>query len=83
MGAAIIHLFGNRRSADKLRVTRITTEEVKPVMMTVQDVREMLGIGQATAYRLVYPGDIPAYKVGRILRIDPRDVGAYLARNRK
>ena len=52
-------------------------------MMTVQDVREMLGIGQATAYRLVYPGDIPAYKVGRILRIDPRDVGAYLARNRK
>jgi putative molybdopterin biosynthesis protein len=52
-------------------------------MMTVQDVREKLGIGQATAYRLVYRGDIPAYKVGRILRIDPRDVDAYLARNRK
>jgi excisionase family DNA binding protein len=83
LGPEIIHLVGNQRSADKLRVTRITTEEVKPVMMTVLDVREKLGIGQATAYRLVYRGDILAYKVGRILRIDPRDVEAYLARNRK
>ena len=83
MGPAIIHLVGNRGSADKLRVTRITTEEVKPMMMTVLDVREKLGIGQATAYRLVYRGDIPAYKVGRILRIDPRDVEAFLARDRK
>jgi putative molybdopterin biosynthesis protein len=62
---------------------RITTEEVKLVMMTVQDVREKLGIGQATAYRLVYRGEIPAYKVGRILRIDPKDVDDYLARSRR
>jgi excisionase family DNA binding protein len=79
----LIHFVGNRHPVDKLRVTKITTEEVKLVMMTVQDVRKKLGIGQATAYRLVYRGDIPAYKVGRVLRIDPRDVDSYLARNRK
>ena len=43
-----IHLVGSRRSVDGLRVTRITTEEVKLVMMALQDVREKLGIGRAT-----------------------------------
>ena len=81
--SGLIHLVGNRRSADKLRAVRISTEEVKPVMMTVQDVREKLGIGQATAYRLVYRGKIPTYKVGRILRIDPKDVDDYLVRSRR
>ena len=52
-------------------------------MYKVEDVRQRLGVGRATAYKLVSSGEIPSYRVGRVLRINPENVDSYLARNRR
>ena len=52
-------------------------------MYRVEDVRQRLGVGRATAYKLISKGEIPSYRVGRVLRVKPEDVDNYLARNRR
>ncbi len=52
-------------------------------MYTVRDVRDRLGVSDQMVYKLVRTGKLPAYKVGRLVKIEPRDLDAYLARNRK
>ncbi len=52
-------------------------------MYTVKDVRERLGVSEPMVYKLLTTGKIPSYKVGRILRIEPKDVDNYLARVRR
>ena len=37
--------------------------------MTVQEMANYLGIGKASAYRLIREGQIPALKIGRQFRI--------------
>ncbi len=52
-------------------------------MYKAEDVRQRLGVGRATAYKLISSGEIPSYRVGRVLRVKPEDVDNYLARNRR
>lgn len=52
-------------------------------MLTVQDIAERLGVHENTIYKRIRLGELPASKVGRVHRIDPRDLVSYLARNRK
>lgn len=47
-------------------------------VMTLKEVAERLGISQATAYKLVQKGMLPAARVGRQWRIAHRDLEAYL-----
>lgn len=41
-----------------------------------------LGIGLRKMYRLIDQGDIPAYQMGRVLRIKQQDLDAYLEQAR-
>ena len=52
-------------------------------MYKVEDVQRRLGVGRATAYKLISSGEIPSYRVGRVLRVKPEDVDSFLARNRR
>jgi len=52
-------------------------------MYKVEDVQRRLGVGRATAYKLISSGEIPSYRVGRVLRVNPEDVDRFLARNRR
>ena len=52
-------------------------------MYKVEDVQRRLGVGRATAYKLISSGEIPSYRVGRVLRVKPEDVERFLARNRR
>ena len=52
-------------------------------MYKVEDVQRRLGVGRATAYKLVSTGEIPSYRVGRVLRIKPEDVDGFLDKNRR
>jgi excisionase family DNA binding protein len=45
-----------------------------------KDAAEALGITTRTLYRLIDDGDIPAYKLGRVLRVRRADLDAYLER---
>ncbi len=54
--------------------------------MTVQDIiwlstaeaARKLGIGARTLYRLIDEGQIPAYKFGRVIRLQEREVDAFI-----
>ncbi|GAC1589784.1 MAG: hypothetical protein NVS3B21_06720 [Acidimicrobiales bacterium] len=43
---------------------------------------ERLGITQRTLYRLIDEGQVPAYKMGRVLRVRTADIEAFLERSR-
>ena len=54
--------------------------------MTSQDINWLstgeaarrLGIGSRTLYRLIDEGQIPAYKFGRVIRLQEREVEAFI-----
>ena len=49
-----------------------------PVWLGTQEAARHLGITTRTLYRLIDEGEIPAYKLGRVLRLQLRDVTAFL-----
>ncbi len=50
--------------------------------MSTPAVAEFLGVNQRTVYRLIDEGDLPAYKFGRVIRLQRADVLAYIERSR-
>jgi excisionase family DNA binding protein len=50
--------------------------------LSTTEVRDRLGITLRTLYRLIDEGQIPAYKIGRVIRMKSEDVDAYLERSR-
>ncbi|WP_066633520.1 substrate-binding domain-containing protein [Desulfolucanica intricata] len=47
------------------------------VSLTPKEVADILKITKNTVYELIKRGELPAYRVGRKLRVDPQDVEAY------
>ena len=43
---------------------------------------ERLGIVPRTLYRLIDEGSLPAYRLGRVIRLKEADLAAFLERNR-
>jgi excisionase family DNA binding protein len=50
----------------------------EPVWLGTQEAARQLGITARTLYRLIDEGEIPAYKLGRVLRLRLSDVEAFL-----
>jgi putative molybdopterin biosynthesis protein len=50
----------------------------EPIWLGTKEAASHLGITARTLYRLIDAGDIPAYKLGRVLRIKRSDVEAFL-----
>ncbi len=50
--------------------------------MGVPEAAEYLGVVVRTVYRLIDTGDIPAFKVGRVIRMRREDVDAFLESRR-
>jgi excisionase family DNA binding protein len=50
----------------------------EPVWLGTQDAARQLGITPRTLYRLINEGEIPAYKLGRVLRLRLSDVETFL-----
>jgi excisionase family DNA binding protein len=48
-------------------------------LLTVEEACAELGCGRTYGYALVASGEIPHLKVGRLLRIRPSDLAAYVA----
>lgn len=46
--------------------------------LSTADAAERLGINTRTLYRLIDAGEIPAYKFGRVIRVQGRDVEAFV-----
>jgi len=57
--------------------------EVLAVTFTVQEVAKRLKGSKITIYRLLKKGEIAGYKVGKVWRIDEKDLKAYIRKQKK
>lgn len=62
----------------QLTGTTTATEE----LLTVEQVQEFLKVGRTFAYSIVRSGELPSYRVGRLLRIRRQDVERWLEKKR-
>ena len=47
-------------------------------LISLNELQEILGIGRTKAYDLVTSGELPAVRIGRIIRVDMRDLTDWL-----
>jgi excisionase family DNA binding protein len=59
--------------------TRTTTVHQLPVLLTIEDVAEHLGVTVGHVRRLVAERRIPFMKWGHLLRFDPSQIAEWLA----
>lgn len=50
--------------------------------MSTPAVADYLGVNPRTVYRLIDEGELPAYKIGRVIRLQESDVAAFVERCR-
>lgn len=53
-----------------LRDHIVTTQAIRPVMISVTECAKLLGCCDDTVYNLIHSGRIPAIKIGAAFRID-------------
>jgi len=54
----------------------MTTDEI--VWLSTKEAARRLGITPRTLYRFIDNGDLPAYRMGRVIRLQQSDVDAYI-----
>lgn len=54
-----------------------TAKLLQTPWLSTLEVAELLGVCRATVHRLVRAGQLPAHRVGLLLRFDAGDVAAY------
>ncbi|MGO1539709.1 MAG: helix-turn-helix domain-containing protein [Leucobacter sp.] len=52
---------------------------VPETLLTIPEVAERLGITERLAQKLVYTRQLPTVKIGRLVRVHPDDLAAYVA----
>ena len=50
--------------------------------ISLNELQEILAIGRTKAYDLVTSGDLPAVRIGRIIRISKQDLTKWLAQQK-
>ncbi len=73
------------RYTHRLRASRKLghmTEKGSPVWMGTTEACERLGITLRTLYRWIDEGKLPAYKIGRVIRLKVEEVDAFTASSR-
>lgn len=51
-------------------------------MLSVQEVAKRLNVSKQSIYRLIEDKQLPAYRIGNILRIKKKDVEQFLLNNK-
>jgi excisionase family DNA binding protein len=63
-------------------MTLIQILESRREALTAQEVAGLLGVSDKHIYEMVADGRLPAFRVGRSIRLDPQDVADWLRANR-
>ena len=50
-----------------------------PRWLSTAEAAKRLGVTPRTLYRFIDSGDLPAYRLGRVIRLQEQDVDAYIA----
>jgi excisionase family DNA binding protein len=63
-----------------------TREQVKPAreeeLLTIEQLQGLLKVARTFAYSLTKSGELPTYRVGRLLRVRRRDVNRWLEQHK-
>ena len=73
---------GRRRKEQTRQVVDVTLRTSDRMLLTVAEAAERLGIGRSTMYVLIADGQIDTVRVGRLRRIEPEALTAYISRMR-
>ena len=57
-------------------------QENEQEFISLNELQEILGIGRTKAYDLVTSGDLPAIRIGRIIRINKQDLTDWIEHQR-
>jgi excisionase family DNA binding protein len=60
----------------------VQKQDERQEWFTADGLVRWLGIGRTKTYEMLSSGEIPSYRIGRLLRIRRRDVEAWLERNK-
>jgi putative molybdopterin biosynthesis protein len=60
----------------------VETQE-KQEWYTVDELQRWLRLGRSKTYELIQRGEIPSYRIGRILRIRRQDVEVWIEQNKR
>jgi excisionase family DNA binding protein len=63
-------------------MTLIQALESRREALTVQEVADLLGVSDKHIYEMIADGRLPAFRVGRSVRIDPQDIADWLRAKR-
>jgi excisionase family DNA binding protein len=63
-------------------MTLLRILESREKALTVQEVAELLGVSDKHIYEMTADGTLPAFHVGRSVRLDPQDVADWLRMKR-
>lgn len=55
---------------------------VQKEWLSVTEVQQVLGIGRTKAYRMVTSGEIPAVRIGRLVRVNRAELDAWAKESR-
>jgi excisionase family DNA binding protein len=74
---------GNRKRKEQTRqIVDVTLRTSDRMLLSVAEAAERLGIGRSTMYVLIADGQIDTIRVGRLRRIEPEALTAYISRMR-
>jgi excisionase family DNA binding protein len=60
---------------------KVTNATYAEELLTVEQVQELLKVGRTFAYSLIRSGELPSYRVGRLVRVRRRDIERWLEDN--
>jgi excisionase family DNA binding protein len=71
-----------KRKEQTRQVVDVTLRTSGRMLLTVAEAAERLGIGRSTMYVLIADGQVDTVRVGRLRRIEPEALTAYISRMR-
>ncbi len=71
--------YSRANRLDQTKQESIRQDSAAGRLLTYGEVAEILGASKRTIWTLVQSGDLPAVRFGRSVRIDPRDLEAFIA----
>jgi excisionase family DNA binding protein len=71
-----------RLHEDSVRATVVAMASADVEWLSTQEASRRLGITTRTLYRFVDQGDLPAYRMGRVIRLKATDIDTFIDASR-
>jgi excisionase family DNA binding protein len=81
-GLILMQVTFTRSSIDRERIITLNNANPEEGLLSVKDLAGILNCGRTKAWELVNSRQVPSIRIGRLVRISPEDLDAYIRKNR-